>query len=139
MRLPRMTTRVLMALIVITAVLLALVIQQKREVAMRVEYEERLSVVLVDLRDLRNRELRRLEADYLRLRRELMGENAKAEADPRVKAMIVQLDRARLDFNENVDQLKVLRASLKRLQAMGFPGRQVGSAPAAKPVQSPIR
>ena len=59
MRRPLMTTRMLMAMIIITALSLALILQHqravRREIAMRVDYEERLSVALRDVRDLRMR------------------------------------------------------------------------------------
>ena len=97
---------------------------------MQMEYEQRLGVVLADLRDLRNRELKRLEAEYQKLYADLLGENSKAESDLRVKAAIAKIERTRLDFNDNVDQLK---ASKKRLQAMGFPGIPARPAPATKP------
>jgi hypothetical protein len=78
MRRPRTTTRELIALIAIAALLLALVIQHQRAVRHRAEYEKRLSGDLVELRDLRNRDLKRLEGDYIRLREELRRTNSDA-------------------------------------------------------------
>jgi hypothetical protein len=106
-----------MGLIVIAALSLALVIQHERAVRREVEYEGRLSGDLAELRDLRGREIKRLEGDYIRLREELEGKDPGPRSDPRAKDVEAKIARVRSNFDENVARLK---ASEKRLRAMGF-------------------
>src|SRR4051812_9630293 len=87
MRPPRMTTRMLIVMTMLTALSLALVLQHgraaRRERAMRADYEGRIAVALVELRDLRYRELVRLEDECERLRRESTGGDTGPRTDPR--------------------------------------------------------
>jgi hypothetical protein len=131
---PYMTTRTLIAIIVIVALSLTLILEHhraaKHEVAMRADHEERLNAALRDVRKLQKQELMRLEDNYRRLREELKEGNTNPKSDARVIAAEAEIRHRRTEFNETVDQL---RASLKRVQAMGFPGIRDRSIPSAKP------
>ncbi len=128
MHFPRMTTRTLMAAIVIVALSLALVIQSHRAARhaaeSRVAFEEQLTAALLEVRDLRKREMMRLENDYRSLYKELEGGNANPRTTPRLIAMQPEIERARASYNETIDQL---RASLKRIKATAATGITIQS------------
>lgn len=134
MPIPRMTTRTLLAVTVVAALSLALLIQRerssRREAELRTDYEQRLTASLLELRDLRTRELVRLEENYLSLFEMSNAFPSRPATDPKFAAAKAELEKARADLQDVLAQLK---APSKRAKGMRTPGPGLRPPASTKP------